>query len=155
MTPVSSVGAGAVRPAAAERIGRRPQRPEEEMREREKKPAVDEYVPEEKEEPSGRYWLGRDDDGGPKVCFDAPAEDRKAVGPKAPERKAETCVGNTDDVDREIRMLKKKRDQLEQQLGREKDVARREDLERELSQVERELRQKDNDTYRRQHSKFS
>lgn len=68
----------------------------------------------------------------------------------------EKCTGSTDQVDREIKKLKEKKKQLEQQIqsaaGDEKKVR---ELKEKLAQVENELSQKDNDTYRRQHSTFS
>jgi len=139
-------------------------------------PARDEYVPEEKQEPSGRYWLGRDEDGQPKICFDDPeqvvgvSEKQRALpytdGPdqdkrvdgsekKAAGNKAESCTGSTDQVDREIEKLKKRQEELERQLRSETDDTKIKALKRKLAQIESELRQKDNDTYRRQHSTFS
>lgn len=117
--------------------------PGEDSRSPRPKPMTDEYVPQEPPEPSGRYWMGRDGDGQPKIQFD---------GPERPEEKWE---GNTDQVDREIEKLKKKKEELEQRLGTETDEAKIRELERRLAQVERELRQKDNDTYRRQHAAFT
>ncbi len=137
--------------------------------------ARDEYVSEEKQEPTGRYWLGRDEDGQPKVYFDNPeraadtpeeqnkhhdADDldqgKRADGPKKESSgdKTERCTGNTDKVDREIEKLKKKREKLEQQIDSATDDTKIKELERKLAQVESELRQKDTDTYRRQHSTF-
>jgi len=139
-------------------------------------PVRDEYVPEEKREPAGRYWLGKDGEGKTKIYFDAP--EKSADVPEEPEglrdldspdpekgaegpekgndsRKAEKCTGNTDKVDREIEKLKKKKEELEKQIRSETDEAKVEDLEKKLAQVERELRQKDNDAYRRQHTVFS
>ena len=59
-------------------------------------------------------------------------------------------------MDREIKKLKEKKQQLEQQIqsasGDEKKI---QELKKKLTQVENELRQKDNDTYRKQHSEFS
>ena len=187
MTPISSAVPSAVSPlTAAEKILGTPkvQRPEEEFRSGRVKPVMDEYVPEKPQEPSGRYWLGTDEDGRPKVYFDdpeAPADAPKqtadgsedldsvpqdsglekeedAEGPKAPKKereKEERCVGNTDEVDREIRKLKKKKKELEQQINAETDEAKVRELEKKLGQVERELSEKDNDNYRRQHSKFT
>lgn len=147
------------------------------------KPDRDEYVPEgeKKRESYGRYWLGKDEDGGPKICFDDPeaAEDApaspEAAGtpkaedpekdeePKAPGKaappdksgKEEKCRGSTDAVDREIKRLREKKERLEAELDRETDGTKREALERRLAQVENELRQKDNDAYRRQHTVFT
>lgn len=162
----------------------RVQKPEEEAAGRPLKPAMDEYIPEEKREPSGRYWIGRDEDGQPKIYFDDPdgaadvperpentpdakKPDEEAPGAKKSERKpgtkgpakkgekGERCVGNTDKVDRELEKLKKKQKDLEQRLNTETDGARRKNLEQQLAQVERELREKDNDAYRKQHSTFT
>ena len=72
-----------------------------------------------------------------------------------PGRKAETCTTNTDKVDREIEKLKEERDQLEQQIRTTKDPDKAEDLKRQLAQLENELRQKDNDAYRRQNAVIS
>lgn len=139
-------------------------------------PRMDEYVPEEKREPSGLYRLGRDEDGRPKVYFDdpeqeagasekqgeipntdSPDQDRGAGWPikRASGQKAETCTGSTDKVDREIEKLKKKQEELKRQINAETDDARIQELEEQLAQVEGELRQKDNDAYRRRHTVFS
>jgi len=106
------------------------------------RPVTDVYTPEEKQEPSGRYWLERGEDGQPRVRYDDP-------------EKAEPCTGSTDQVDREIERLKRKRDELERQIQSETDPGETEELERELARVEQELCQKDNDTYRRRHCEFS
>ncbi|MCI8363648.1 MAG: hypothetical protein HFG34_01670 [Eubacterium sp.] len=94
--------------------------------------------------PSGLYQLGQNEDGSRKIVFDDP------------KKSEEKCVGNTDKVDREIKKLKEKQQQLEQQIrsvtGDEQKVK---ELEKKLAQIESELRQKDNDTYRRQHTSFS
>ncbi len=176
MTPVSGVSTGAVRPLAAAEKGKEAldvRRTGETTQNR--KPATDEYVPEEKREPFGRYWLGRDEDGRPKIYFDNP--ERTAESPKPPEdapgaeksepdkgpegpekpgrKKEERCVCNTDQVDREIEQLKRKKAELEQRASAETDAARVKDLERQLAQTERELSEKDNDAYRKQHSTFT
>ncbi len=180
MLPISGVSTGAVQPLTAAEKAAGPlkiQRPKEESRPL--KSVTDEYVPEEKQEPAGRYWLGKDKDGQPKIYFDNPEQpadppQRSAdtpakspdssqqpdgpsgiKGPKNKEDKEERCAGNTDKVDREIERLKKKRQELEQQLRAETDEAKAQNLEQELAQVERELREKDNDAYRKQHSTFT
>lgn len=174
MTPISSLALGAAQAAGVKETPK-VQRPESKPLEQPQKPVMDEYIPEEKREPSGRYWLGRDGEGQPKVFFDdperaadaserpenAPAaeEPGRDKGPAGPERKgggkAEMCRGSTDAVDREIERLKKRREKLEQQIGGETDESKLKKLKQELAQVERELAQKDNDTYRRQHTVFS
>lgn len=110
--------------------------------------ARDEYVPEERQDPSGRYWPDRDEEGNPKIHFDKSEENPSG-------KKAETCTGNTDKVDREIKKLKKEKEELEQKINSEQDETKLRELEKKLEQVEQELRQKDNDTYRRQHAEFS
>lgn len=139
-------------------------RPEDGTQGRPLKPVMDEYVPEEKQEPSGRYWLGKDEDGQPKIYFDdleraadAPDENKDVDGPdkKAAGDKTERCTCNTDKVDREIEKLKKKQEELKRQIRAETDDAKIKELEEKLAQVERELSPKGSDTYRRQHSTFS
>lgn len=176
MMPISGVSTGAVQPlTTAEKVlgASKVQKSEEESRQ--PKPVMDEYIPEEPQEPSGRYWMGKDENGQPKIYFDDP--EQAADAPKQPEgtpkkpdadeepnpagqgakgpegKKDEVWEGNSDKVDREIEKLKKKQQELEQQLNTETDEAKIKELERQLSQVEQELRQKDNDAYRRQHTK--
>lgn len=176
MTPISSLNTAAQPLRAVDRTAESPavRRHGEEDPARPAEPRRDEYVPEEKREPSGRYWPGRDGDGQPRIYFDDPQRaadapeqpEEPAAGPeqdrgaKAPEKKdrenkAERCTGDTGKVDREIEKLKRKRAELEQRLNTERDEAKREDLERQLAQVEAELRQKDNDGYRRRNTVFS
>ncbi len=58
-------------------------------------------------------------------------------------------------MDREIEKLKKKQQELKQQLGTENNEARIKELERQLAQTEQELGEKDNDTYRKQNASFT
>ena len=134
----------------------------------------DEYISSEKsgQKPTGLYRVGQDENGNRKLFFDDPKaghakeqddrseknEDGKApkVGGDSQGKPAEKCVTNTDKVDREIKKLKEKKQQLEQQIqsafGDEKEIR---ELEKKLAQVENELSQKDNDTYRRQNASVS
>lgn len=186
MMPISGVNTGAVQPltTAGKVLGAsKVQKSEEESQGRQLKPVMDEYVRSEPQEPSGRYWMGKDEDGQPKIYFDdseraadAPKQpestpdakkhdtdaseepDPAGQGAKGPERKKdkeETWECNTNQVDREIEKLKKKQQELEQRLNTETDEAKIKDLERQLSQVEQELKQKDNDTYRKQNASFT
>ena len=175
MIPISDVSTGAVQPlTTAEKVlgASKVQKSEEEFQGRQLKPVTDEYVPEEPQEPSGRYWMGKGEDGQPKIYFDAPeraadapkqpggvpeAEEPEpagqgAKGPEGKKDKDEVWEGNSDKVDREIEKLKKKQQELEQRLNTETDEAKIKALEQQLAQVESELQQKDNDTYRRQHT---
>lgn len=167
MQPISGLTPGTVQsPAVVSSTKEVPkvQQPENEEQGHFLKPVMDEYIPEEKQEPSGRYWLGKDEDGNPKIYFDAPkqvadnpdrSEDTDNPDKKVSGDKAESCTCNTDSVDREIEKLKKKQAELEQQISSETDASKIKELEKRLAQVESELSQKDNDTYRRQHSTFS
>lgn len=132
----------------------------------------DEYISSEKsgQKPTGLYRIGQDENGNRKLFFDDPKAARAAdnrseegEGNKGPKvrgdsqgKPAEKCVTNTDRVEREIRELKEKKRQLEQQIqsasGDEKKIR---ELEKKLAQVESELSQKDNDTYRRQNASVS
>ena len=147
--------------AAGVKAAPKVQRPEEEAAIRSRTPLTDEYIPEEKQEPSGRYWIGRNEDGQPKVCFDGPERtddgpsDAPAPARKAEGDKAERCTANTDQVDREIERLRRRKETLEQQISAQTDGAKIRELERKLAQAERELAQKDNDAYRRRHTVFS
>ncbi len=180
MEPISGMISGAIRPPAAAADVEAPpkvRRPGEQTQDSPIRSAKDEYIPEEKQEPSGLYWLGKDEDGQPKVYFDdpdradsapetqdelpaadGPDQDKGADGPEkkaSDSRKAEICRGSTDKVDREIEKLKKKREELERQINSETDETKLKGLKKKLAQVEGELRQKDNDAYRRQHTEFS
>lgn len=140
----------------------------------------DEYISSEKsgEKPNGLYHVGQDEDGNKKIFFNDPkrtdkpdgngkpgkasddSKDNERKGPgvngEAPDGGEEKCVGNTDKVDREIRELKEKKQKLEQQLKEASgDEKKTKELENQLVQVERELAQKDNDTYRKQHFTFT
>lgn len=176
MLPISGISTGAAQSLpAAEKTVETPDARRPEAAGRPLKPAMDEYVPEEKQEPTGLYWPGRDEDGQPKICFDGPERAAGASGvpdgtpdtgaPKrgggagGPEKSADekegTCTANTDKADREIEKLKKRQKELEQRLSAETDEAVKKDLEKELARVEDELRRKDTDAYRRQHTTFT
>ena len=154
-------GAARSHGAAAVKEPPQVQRSETELPARSRTPVMDEYVPEEKQEPSGRYWLGKDENGRPKVCFDDPERannelsDAPAPAKRASGDKAERCTGSTDQVDREIERLKRRKETLERQISSQADDTKLRELERKLAQVARELAQKDNDTYRRRHTVFS
>ena len=166
MQSISGINSGAAQPSvpiAGVDEPKKVQRPEDETQSRRQKPVMDEYVPEEKPEPSGRYWLGKDEDGKPKIYFDAPDAsdasdgDKGAEGPEksGSDKDGQSCTCNTDKVDREIEKLKKQKQELEQQINRETDESKIEDLKAKLAQIEKELSQKDNDAYRRQHATYT
>lgn len=117
--------------------------------------AFDEYIPEDKEAhaPIGLYRVVQED-GVPKVEFDDPEKSAPEVPAKEKEESNVTTM-DTGKVDREIKALKEKQEKLSQQVEREQDPQRREALERQLAQMEQELAQKDNDTYRRNHAVIS
>ena len=128
-----------------------------ETRETEKTREVlqDEYISSEKSgiRHSGLYRLGQDENGNPKVIFDAPKKSESANGTDVPKNDMEKCTADTGKVDQEIEKLKEQEKQLEQQIksasGDEKKVK---ELEQKLLRIRNELSRKDNDTYRRLHA---
>ncbi len=118
------------------------------------KPIQDEYIPSDKKEKQaiGLYQLKYSEDGTPKISFDNP---RKKAADNKEAKQEEKCTGNTDKVEQEIRKLKEEKKQLEQKLRMASDPQKTKDLEKQLANIEQELQQKDNDTYRRQHTVFS
>ncbi len=127
----------------------------------------DEYISSGKSgsRPSGLYRMGQDENGNPKVLYDNP---KKSVGADTEgkgqprvnsgsrEDDVEECSANTDKVDREIKKLKEKKQQLEQQIkAASGDEEKVKVLEKKLAQIESELSRKDNDTYRRQNAVIS
>ena len=112
----------------------------------EKSHGRDEYIPSEEDQSIGLYSVSQDDEGNPKIDYDSPEESDK--------NKSESCTANTDKVDREIKRLKEKAEQLKQRIA-STEGKERERLERQLKSIQMELSQKDNDNYRRQHTVFS
>lgn len=85
-----------------------------------------------------------------------PADEQTGLYKEKPAGKSEECTVNTDKVDREIEKLKEKKEQLLKQLqSASGDEEKMKELKRQLSGVENELNQKNNDTYRRQNAEVS
>lgn len=80
-------------------------------------------------------------------------EKQRLAGRLPTKDKSKTTVASTDKVDAEITLLKNKKAKLEQKISSTQNPD--ENLERQLAQIKDELRQKDNDTYRRNRAKFS
>ena len=116
-------------------------------------PRMDEYRPEEAHVPTGLYWIGADEQGTPKICFDDPEAD--APQKSTPDSCEELCTADTGKVDRELEQLRRERQQLEQQLNSETDETKAKELQRKLAALDGELSRKDNDAYRRRHTVFS
>ena len=72
--------------------------------------------------------------------------------PEKPQPKSETVTISTDRVDSEIESLKTKGLSLAKSINNYDDEETRLHLEQQLAQVQNELRQKDNEIYRRQNS---
>lgn len=121
----------------------------------------DRYVPGDNDsEPAGIYSIDYDDEGNPIVSYDSPEEkkpdEREPMKSDDDEHeKSESCTANTDKVDAELKRLKEKHKQLEQQLMSANDEEKKKSLEKQLAAVQSELIQKDNDSYRRSHAVFS
>lgn len=86
---------------------------------------------------------------------DAPVDGKenepKAEG-DAPTQKSESATYNTDKVDAEIKRLREQKKQFEKQLQTASDPHQAMMLQKQISRLEKELQQKDNDAYRREHA---
>lgn len=166
--------AGAAKPAAAET------KPDEEQ----SKAAPGAEFRHEEPQSAGRYWV-EPSEHGPAARFDPPTGETPDAGGEPveaasevpgparssvesaarPDEKPEVAEDkptepnltrcSTDKVDGEIDNLRQKAAALKQQLNGETAEARQSELERQLDAVTRELAQKDNDAYRRQHAQFT
>lgn len=161
---ISNRNTGAVQPLTAAKKAAeasKVQRAEEAVQSSPRGSVRDEYIPEGPQEPSGRYWMEKDEEGRPIICFDdperapgLPERTEDAPDTESPE-KEELCAGDTGKVDREIKELKRKLAELQQQIDTETDEVKVRDIEKQIAEVERELEQKDNEAYRKQHSTFT
>ncbi|MDE7325417.1 MAG: hypothetical protein K2N63_03915 [Lachnospiraceae bacterium] len=129
----------------------------------------DEYVSSEKsaEKPVGLYRVEKDGDGNRKIVFYDPKKSDNVKGKEAAKESGdkdnanqadqkEKCTTDTGRVDREIRKLREKEQQIKQQLkSAGKDPQKVRELEKKLARLQSELSQKDNDTYRRQNASVS
>jgi hypothetical protein len=95
------------------------------------------------------WSIGQFDDDTPnRSLMHFTEEEKQRLAGRLP--KKSTTI-STDKVDAEIKLLKNKKAQLEQKISTSQgDNA---DLQKQLAHIDNELRQKDNDTYRKQHSK--
>lgn len=77
-------------------------------------------------------------------------DEKQRLAGRLPEK---VTKASTDKADAEIKQLKNKKAHLEQQIASSQNPSA--DLQKQLALIENELRQKDNDTWRKQHAKFS
>ena len=109
--------------------------------------------------------MGQDENGNPKIIFDAAqkakeAESEQPKGAKLKEAtdndRVQVTIGNMDKVKNEIKKLKEEKKQLERQLkmaaGNEQKTK---ELEAKLAQVEAELSVKDTAEYKKQHAEYT
>lgn len=123
----------------------------------------DKYIPSKMSDKktNGLYRLGQDENGNPKVFYDdlkkADSADKNKTPKANPSQEEESeCTANTDQVDQEIQKLKEEKKQLKQQIQVASDDKEKvQDLKKKLAQIEAELSQKDNDSYRKQNTIFS
>jgi TATA-binding protein-associated factor Taf7 len=90
----------------------------------------------------------------------AAAEGKKADDtPKAdggePTQRSKSAAYNTDKVDAEIKRLREQKQQFEKQLQSASDPRQAVMLQKQIFRLEKELQQKDNDAYRREHAEKS
>lgn len=79
----------------------------------------------------------------------------KPQNEEAPDRPQETTTASTDKVDNEIASLKNEQAKLLKEIGATGDEAKKAELQKELDRVNNELRQKDNDAYRKANTEFT
>ena len=111
-------------------------------------PRFDSYIHEEPVEDAGIYKAEYNENGLRTIKFQEADETETSQKVKS----SKTTM-DTEKVDREIEKLKQTKEQLERRIA-VADEKNREVLEAELLNVETQLRQKDNDTYRRQHAQI-
>lgn len=134
---------------------------------------------------AGTYSLKKDGNGNSKIVYDKPTagsgtvdesahaktSDKKGnplVSPKKSEDKSNKapansssngglqCTVDTDQVDAEIKNLKKEKQQIEQEIKQsDGDEAKKQQLEEQLKEIDNELRTKDSDAYRKQHASYT
>ncbi len=117
---------------------------------------ADKYAPAEEKEPIGIYKVSSDEAGTKMVDFDAPKQERDYSEPENSGNNeiSESCTGNTDAVDREIKLLKEKQQILAAKL-RGADESEAVHIQKQLDSITNELSLKDNESYRREHTIFS
>ena len=124
------------------------------------KKRVDTYEAQPPQQSAGVYQVTHDENGRRIIQVDESCETAQGQPKAKPQDESEkpnivkTTV-NTDKVDKEIEKLKQTQTQLEQKIAAAKEPKEKEKLEAQLAQVNAELKAKDNDTYRRQHSTFT
>lgn len=182
MQPISNIHSNHTAAAQQAETAAKLPAPEQPEQSKEGPAPAAQFLHEEPESP-GRYWIERSDQG-VAVRFDPPtqpetadaagstessraaeppAESTKQPKPPAPEHdepsgepeEPEGMRCSTDRVDKEIQAVRARAAALAQQLSAAKDDAERADIQRELDAANRELAQKDNDAYRRQHAQFT
>lgn len=120
----------------------------------------DTFTHQPKSEPSGRYTVSHDADGTPTIKFDAIAKEQAQPSPNTDTEnenkpKIVKTTVNTDAVDREIEKLKQTLQETKQKLASANSSEEKEVLQNQIQALETELKQKDNDTYRRQHMQIT
>lgn len=74
----------------------------------------------------------------------------------SPNNQSENCTISTDKADQEIKTLKQQKKQFEQQIkSATQNGEETKDIEKKFFNIENELKQKDNDTYRQQNASIS
>ena len=123
------------------------------------RPVYDQYLSQDLE-PSrrlGLYQIARDENGNRRIQTDDDKQEAKAKPDlsKQPDNQAQNCTADTNKVDREIQALKKEAMRLKGELATTHNEQKAKALQKQLAKIQQALQQKDNDTYRRQHTQFS
>lgn len=109
-------------------------------------PRFDEYVKNDKEASSaGIYNVEKDENGNPLITFDSPD--------KPSQESPDTAKPSM--ADAEMKKLTEQRQAIQQQLKQVENSEERAVLQKQLTNVETELRAKDNDAYRKQNATYT
>ena len=128
----------------------------------------DRFELEEEEDTPGTYKISKDENSNLIIEYQPHGQQGATAGsapaqapgneadPKAEEPSVMKCTVDTSDVDAELKQLQVKTQRLQQQIQQASgDSNRVEELERQLTEADAELRAKSSDSYRKQNSSFT
>lgn len=125
-------------------------------------PRFDEYGKNDKEVPSaGIYSVEKDENEKSSIVFDGlkkPSQ-QSAAPAKPPSEAGEPeimqCTVNTDKVYAKIKKMKEQKQNIQQQLKQAENPEEKATLQKQLANIETELRAKDKGAYRRQNASYT
>lgn len=108
------------------------------------RPTFDQYIPEKSDERKsyGHYKMVADENGNPKIQFFEPSKnlEEKEDGTSRTEVSGKSNTENSSEGSQKIQKLKKKRQELKQQILSEADPKKAEQLKKKLALIERKIK---------------